>query len=38
MFDLKKEDLTDDIDGILTVSDFYARAEGEGEGVQVLFI
>jgi peroxiredoxin family protein len=36
MFDLKEEDLIDDIDGVLTVGDFYARAEGEG--VQVLFI
>lgn len=36
MFDLKEEDLIDDIDGVLTVGDFYARAEGEG--VHVLFI
>ncbi len=36
MFDLKKEDLIDDLDGILTVGDFYARAEGEG--THVVFI
>ena len=36
MFDLKETDLIDDLDGILTVGDFYSRAQGEG--VQVLFI
>jgi len=36
MFKLKKEDLYDDIDGVLTVGDFYARAKGEG--THVLFI
>ena len=36
MFKLKKEDLYDDLDGVLTVGDFYARAGGEG--THVLFI
>ena len=36
MFELKETDLIDDLDGILTVGDFYSRAQGEG--VQVLFI
>ena len=36
MFDLKEEKLIDDLDGVLTVGDFYARAEGEG--THVLFI
>lgn len=36
MFDLKEEDLIDDIDGVLTVGDFYNRAEGEG--THVVFI
>lgn len=30
MFDLTEEDLIDDLDGVLTVGDFYERAEGEG--------
>ena len=29
MFHLKEKDLFDDLDGVLTVGDFYARAEGE---------
>jgi peroxiredoxin family protein len=36
MFDYKKEDLFDDVDDIITVGDFYARAEGEG--THVIFI
>ncbi len=36
MFDLKEEHLIDDIDGILTVGDFYARASGDG--THVIFI
>jgi peroxiredoxin family protein len=36
MFDLTKDKLIDDLDGVLTVGDFYARAEGEG--THVLFI
>lgn len=36
MFDISKEDLVDDLDGVLTVGDFYARAEGEG--THVIFI
>lgn len=36
MFGLKKEDLIDDVDSIITVGDFYARAEGEG--THVVFI
>jgi len=36
MFHLKKEDLIDDLDGVLTVGDFYARAEGEGS--HIVFI
>jgi peroxiredoxin family protein len=36
MFHLKKEDLIDDLDGILTVGDFYSRADEDG--VQILFI
>ena len=36
MFDLKEEDLIEDIDGVLTVGDFYERAEGEG--THVVFI
>jgi len=36
MFHLKKEDLFDDIDGILTVGDFYNRAHGEN--THLLFI
>ncbi len=34
MFKLKKEDLYDDIDGILTVGEFYERAEG----AQIIFV
>ncbi len=29
MFNLTEEDLIDDVDGVLTVGDFYERAEGE---------
>lgn len=36
MFDLTKDKLIDDLDGVLTVGDFYARAEGEG--THVIFI
>ena len=36
MFDLAEEDLIDDLDGVLTVGDFYERAEGEG--VHMVFI
>jgi peroxiredoxin family protein len=36
MFHLKEEDLIDDLDGILTIGDFYNRADQEG--VQMLFI
>lgn len=36
MFDLKKEDLIDELDGILTIGDFYERAAGEG--TQIIFI
>ena len=36
MFDLTEEKLFEDVDGVLTVGDFYERAEGEG--VHVLFI
>ena len=36
MFDLTEEKLYDDLDGVLTVGDFYGRAEGEG--THVLFI
>jgi peroxiredoxin family protein len=36
MFGLKKEDLVDDVDAVITVGDFYARAEGEG--THVVFI
>ena len=35
MFHIKKEDLIDDIDGVLTVGDFYNRA---GEDTQILFV
>lgn len=34
MFDLKKEDLRDDIDGVLTVGQFYARAD---VNTQIIF-
>ena len=36
MFHIKEEDLFDDIDGILTVGDFYNRASGEN--THLLFI
>lgn len=36
MFGLNKEDLIDDVDAVITVGDFYARAEGEG--THVVFI
>lgn len=36
MFHLKKEDLIEDLDGVLTVGDFYNRAEGEG--THILFV
>ena len=36
MFHLKESDLIEDIDGILTIGDFYNRADKEG--VQMLFI
>ncbi len=36
MFKIKKEDLIDEIDGILTVGDFYERADGDR--TQMLFI
>lgn len=36
MFHLKEEDLIDDIDGILTIGDFYNRANSEN--CQLLFI
>lgn len=34
MFDLKKEDLREDIDGVLTIGEFYARA---GDDTQIIF-
>jgi peroxiredoxin family protein len=36
MFKIKKEDLIDDIDGVLTVGDFYERADGDR--THMLFI
>ena len=36
MFHLKKEDLIDDLDGIITIGDFYNRANEDG--TQMLFI
>ena len=36
MFHYKKEDLYDDVDGVLTVGAFYNR--GKGEGTHMLFI
>ena len=36
MFHFKKEDLYEEIDGVLTVGEFYSRATGEG--VHILFI
>ncbi len=36
MFKLEEKDLIDDLDGVLTVGDFYSRAAGEQN--QILFI
>lgn len=36
MFHLNKEDLIDDLEGVLTVGDFYNRAHGEG--THLMFI
>jgi len=36
MFHLKKEDFIDEIDGIITIGDFYSRADQEG--THLLFI
>lgn len=36
MFDLKKDDLIPEVEGVLTVGDFYARAAGEG--TKIIFI
>ena len=36
MFHLSEEDLIDDLDGVLTIGDFYNRANGEG--TQIVFI
>ena len=36
MFHFKKEDLYEEIDGVLTVGEFYGR--GAGQGVHMLFI
>ena len=36
MFHLKEEDLIDDLDGILTIGDFYSRANSDN--TQILFI
>lgn len=36
MFRLKEKDLIDDLDGVLTVGDFYERAKGEG--AHLMFI
>ena len=36
MFHYKKEDMFNDIDGVITVGDFYKKAEGFG--TQILFI
>lgn len=36
MFDLTEEQLIEDLDGVLTVGDFYSRAHGEG--THVIFI
>ena len=36
MFHLKEEDLIEDLDGILTIGDFYSKADVEG--TQMLFI
>lgn len=36
MFHLKKEDLFDDLDGVLTVGEFYNHADGEGS--HIIFV
>lgn len=36
MFKLEEEDLIEDLDGILTIGDFYSRADVEGS--QIIFI
>lgn len=36
MFKLEEKDLVDDLDGILTIGDFYGRADVEG--TQIIFI
>ncbi|MEZ4688001.1 MAG: DsrE/DsrF/DrsH-like family protein [Bacteroidia bacterium] len=36
MFNYEKDDLIEDVDDVITVGDFYARAEGEG--THVVFI
>lgn len=36
MFHYKKEDMYDDIDGVITVGDFYKQ--GSGIGTHMLFI
>ena len=36
MFDLSEKDLIEDLDGVLTVGDFYERAHGDG--THVIFI
>ena len=36
MFDITEKDLIPELDGVLTVGDFYERAEGEG--TQIIFI
>lgn len=36
MFHYKREDLIDEVEGVLTVGDFYGR--GAGEGVHMLFV
>lgn len=36
MFDLEEKDLIEDLDGVLTVGDFYER--GQGDGTHVIFI
>ena len=36
MFNIEEDDLIEELDGVLTVGDFYARAEGDG--THVIFI
>jgi peroxiredoxin family protein len=36
MFHLEEKNLIDDLDGVLTVGDFYSRAEGSG--THLMFI